>query len=87
MSALNKLSLTKLVMDRITEIATSKGAKLPAVNADTVLLGGTLPIDSLDLATIVVQLEATANADPFRDGFVEFRTIGELATLFANASN
>jgi acyl carrier protein len=47
------------------------------------LLGGGLPIDSLDLAGLVVELELATGLDPFKDGFVEFRTAGELADLYS----
>lgn len=40
----------------VKEIAQSKGMPIPAVTAKTELLGGDLPIDSLDLAGIVLQL-------------------------------
>ena len=50
---------------------------------DTLLLGGRLGIDSLDLAAIVVNLSEIAQNDPFANGFIEFRTVGELARLYA----
>ena len=66
----------------IAAIAASKGLSAPAVDADTILLGGGLPIDSLDLASLVVELETFAGYDPFKAGFVNFRTAGELARLY-----
>jgi acyl carrier protein len=74
------------VLDRLREIiattAKSKGASVPCITADTVLLGGGLPLDSLDLAGLVVELENATGIDPFREGFVNFRTAGELARLY-----
>jgi acyl carrier protein len=40
-------------------------------------------MDSLDLAVLVVELEERIGKDPFKDGFVNFRTAGELADLYA----
>ena len=66
----------------IATIATSKGLRPPKVDADTMLLGGGLPIDSLDLASLVVELESFTGYDPFQAGFINFRTAGELARLY-----
>ena len=49
---------------------------------DVELLGSELQLDSLDLATIVVQPQELTGSDPFADEFIEFRTIGELVALF-----
>jgi acyl carrier protein len=66
----------------LAAIAESKGLKAPAISADTRLLGGETGIDSLDLASLVVQLEEVTGHDPFKSGFVDFRTAGELARLY-----
>lgn len=66
----------------VTETIEDKGHDAPPINASTELLGGDLPIDSLDLATIVSGLEQAMGFDPFRKGFIEFRTVGELAKLY-----
>jgi acyl carrier protein len=66
----------------IRNIAGSKGLTAPKVAADTLLLGTALPIDSLDLAAIVVELENLTGYDPFKAGFINFRTAGELASLY-----
>src|SRR6185436_8314991 len=47
------------------EMAAAKGASKPRINATTLLLGGGLPIDSLDLAGLVVELELATGLDPF----------------------
>jgi acyl carrier protein len=60
-----------------------KGEKPGPVDASTELLSGDLGIDSLDLATMVRELEEIVGHDPFKDGFVDFRTAGELAKLYA----
>jgi acyl carrier protein len=66
----------------IRNIAASKGLTAPKVEANTLLLGTALPIDSLDLAAIVVELENLTGYDPFKAGFINFRTAGELASLY-----
>jgi acyl carrier protein len=66
----------------IAKIAASKGASAPKITASTELLGGGLPIDSLDLASVVVELESFTGFDPFKAGFINFRTAGELAALY-----
>jgi acyl carrier protein len=73
------LDLIKTVVDRI---AASKGTTAPKIRPETALLGGGLPIDSLDLAALVVELEQATGRDPFKAGFVDFRTVGELARLY-----
>jgi acyl carrier protein len=70
--------IRKSVSERIKE----KGLAVPELTAETRMLGGELPLDSLDLATILIEMQAELGHDPFAEGFVEFRTIGELATLY-----
>jgi hypothetical protein len=60
----------------------AKGLKAPKIEAGTELIGGGIAIDSLDLASLVRELEDVTGHDPFRDGFIEFRTAGELAKLY-----
>jgi acyl carrier protein len=66
----------------VKEIARSKGMPITDVTAKTELLSGGLPIDSLDLAGIVLRLEDATGYDPFKEGFIDFRTAGELARLY-----
>ena len=66
----------------LAELAENNGASLPPIDGGTQLLGGYLPIDSLDLATLVRELEDVTGHDPFREGFINFRTVGELAQLY-----
>lgn len=72
------------IVNRVIE---DKGEKPIEISADTAFLGGQMPIDSLDLATIVVELEAVTGHDPFKDGFIEFRTVGELAALYCPSTD
>lgn len=73
-----------LIVELIAAKLREKGIEAPPIDAGTRLLGGDLGIDSLDLATIVVELEERTGKDPFRDGFVTFETAGELAALYAD---
>lgn len=66
----------------ITRILTDKGQSPAALTPSTALLGGGVGIDSLDLAMLVRELEQVMGFDPFEDGFIEFRTAGELAKLY-----
>jgi acyl carrier protein len=69
----------KDLQDRVCESPLPDEASL---TDDIELLGSELQLDSLDLATIVVQLQEPTGFDPFADEFIEFRTIGELVALF-----
>jgi acyl carrier protein len=66
----------------VGDIVSAKGAKVPKIEAATELLGGGVGMDSLDLAVLVRELEEATGHDPFSDGFIEFRTAGELAKLY-----
>lgn len=70
------------VIEETARIIRDKGEDVPVLGPDTVFLGGDLPFDSLDLATLVVVLEQKTGRDPFREGFRQFRTLGELAALY-----
>lgn len=66
-------------------ILADKGEMPVTITADTLFLEGPLPFDSLDLATLIVALEGETGKDPFRQGFRQFTTAGELAALYAAA--
>ena len=78
MSENNTLDEISALLNRIIA---EKGECPREIDGETFMLGGDLPIDSLDLATIVVELQALTGRDPFQDGFIHFRTVGELARL------
>lgn len=73
-----------LVVEAINKQISDKGEPAPAIDENTALLGGSLPIDSLDLAVIVIQLRDATGRDPFENGFIDFRTVGDLARLYAS---
>ena len=80
---MERAAVIALIGRRILEIAAQKGAPAPVIAPATPLFEGTLPIDSLDLAGLVVELETATGVEPFREGLVEFHTVGDLAALFA----
>ncbi len=63
-------------------VLTDGGKEPVRVAADTPLWGPGGAMDSLDLAVLVVELEEFVGKDPFKDGFINFRTAGELAALY-----
>ena len=82
---MNHSEIFDFIRERLQDAATAKGAGRVVVNDATLILGGGLPIDSLDLAGIVVQLEQATGHDPFQSGFINLRTVGELARLYSAA--
>jgi acyl carrier protein len=66
----------------INEIRESKELPPLPLAADAALLEME-GFDSLDLASVLVELESATGRDPFSEGIVEFRTAGELAALYA----
>lgn len=67
----------------VAQVLDDKGLEAAEITADTELLDGSVGIDSLDLAMLVRELEEVAGHDPFAAGFIDFRTAGELAKLYA----
>lgn len=84
---MNKLELIDRIRDIVVRVASEKEDSAetspPHVEAGSRLLGGELPIDSLDLATIVIELQQLTGKDPFANGFINFQTVSELAELYA----
>ena len=72
-------SLIEAIVNRLV---TQKGLGQVKIDDSTRFLGGDIPIDSLDLAVVVTELERATKKDPFKDGFKHFRTVGELAQLY-----
>ncbi len=63
-----------------------KGLGEVTISKDTELLGGDVGIDSLDLATLVRELEEFTGFDPFANGFIDFQTAGQLAKLYIRSA-
>jgi acyl carrier protein len=83
---MNHADVLNFICQRIQDAALAKGSGRVEVGSDTAILGGSLPLDSLDLAAIVVELETVTGRDPFRDGFVNFTTVGQLASLYSEGN-
>lgn len=79
---MNEVQILAEIGKAISQIMSDKGLPAPTIAADTELLGGELPIDSLDLAMLVREMEERVGFDPFQDGFIDFRTAGEMAKLY-----
>lgn len=77
--------LLALINQEVARILTEKGEAPVPLAADMPFLEGPMPFDSLDLATLIVALEGITGKDPFRQGFRQFTTAGELAALYAAA--
>jgi hypothetical protein len=73
-----------MIIGIVSEILRDKGGHQPEIGAGTVLLGGQLGIDSLDLAVVVIRMGEAATKEPFENGFIDFHTIGEMAQLYAD---
>jgi acyl carrier protein len=78
------------VLTQITQITNrmlaDKGLEEVTISRDTELLGGEVGIDSLDLATLVRELEEFTGFDPFANGFIDFQTAGQLAKLYIRSA-
>ena len=79
---MNKTEVLNKIAEVVAGIAAAKGVPASKITPATLLLGGGLAIDSLDLAGLIVELEGATGVDPFKKGFVNFRTAGELAELY-----
>lgn len=68
----------------INQILQQNGAQAVTFNSEDALVG-TLGLDSMDLAVLVVELEQRLGLDPFREGQGAVRTVGELADVYEKA--
>jgi acyl carrier protein len=85
MTSVNKAEIQAIIERTLNQILEAKGRARVALTEDMLLLDEeALPIDSLDLAQIVLDLQSLTGRDPFEAGFIEFRTAGELASLFSS---
>jgi acyl carrier protein len=70
------------IVAAMTAVFQRKGLAVPRLDAGTPL-DGSLGLDSLDFAEVVVRLEAVFGFDPFAERSVEnLRTVGDLAALY-----
>lgn len=81
---MTKEQLFATIHEGIGRVLADRGLPNQDIAVETVLLGSSLGIDSLDLATVVIELTEVTGRDPFKKGFIEFRTVGELIDLFSS---
>jgi acyl carrier protein len=82
-SEMNTEQLTQHIENAINELLRQRGLEAIRVSANSRFLSDEVPIDSLDLAVLVTELQRVTGNDPFQAGFRNFRTVGELANLYA----
>jgi acyl carrier protein len=82
---LHDMSISSLVtiVATINEVLAEGGFATDDWSPETNILHDT-PLDSMGLAIIVLRLEERTGKDPFASGFIHFRTVGELAALYAD---
>jgi|SRR5665213_896847 len=80
----NKKALCDHIQTIITRLLEQKGQPAVPLTEATRFLCGGIPIDSLDLAVLVTELQTITKKDPFAAGFRNFQTVGELAALYAD---
>jgi hypothetical protein len=71
------------LIEIITARLSARGQDVPLLEEKTLLLDGNLPMDSLELAAVVIGMSEISGKDPFASGFVQFQTLGELAQLYS----
>ena len=74
-------SIRATVGQVINRVLTDTGRSSREFNDDDTLTG-TIGMDSLDLAVMVVGLEQSLGVDPFRTGAHPVQTFGELVALY-----
>ncbi len=80
------MKVDEAIVEYINRVRAQKGLEVMSASKDTELIGEKSGLDSLDLAVLVTELEQKTGKDPFKDGFIMFRTIGELTVLYENCS-
>lgn len=76
--------LVNIIVDSLREFLAEKNLAVPdTLGPESSFLQGDLPMDSLDLAILLLILEEKIGRDPFRDGFKVFNTVADLAAIYA----
>jgi len=76
--------MSSIVARAIEEVMVENRKPKVAFDGNSRILSD-LGLDSLNLALLIVKLEERTGRDPFRDGFQNFQTVGELVTLYQKA--
>jgi acyl carrier protein len=77
-------AIKEQIFTETKKIITEKGLDCPEIKLDSRFLLD-LPMDSLDLATLIVTLEMSLELDPFSQGFKIFHTVEQLIELYEQA--
>lgn len=78
--------IKNLIIEETRRVIAEKGTDCPSITLESEFLND-LPMDSLDLATLIVSLEISTGLDPFREGFKTFHTVGELISLYTGSNS
>jgi acyl carrier protein len=71
-----------LIESILNRILAQKGLERIRVHDDMRFLDSDIQIDSIDLAVLLTGMEEATKKDPFKKGFRNFRTVGELARMY-----
>ena len=77
------MTAKEIVLEAIGRVRADKGCPDVRVSAGDALGEEGLGLDSLDMATIVAELDLALHKDPFANGMPRFRTVGDLIALYA----
>lgn len=69
----------------INEIREGRDLQPVEISRETRFAEDYLDLDSLDVAGIIVELEAYTGHDPFAEAFIDFQAAGQLADLYARS--
>ncbi|MCK1387647.1 acyl carrier protein [Bradyrhizobium sp. 21] len=78
-------AVVTIIKRSVIDVVHAKGLRPPELDASTDLMAGDFGLDSLDLATVIIAIEAETGIDPFKSGFREFSSLGELAGFYVEA--
>lgn len=76
------MTIREIVLAAVERVCADKGRPASTLSERDVLGAGGLGLDSLDMATIVAELELSLHQDPFAEGTPVFRTLGDLVALY-----
>lgn len=80
------MTVRETVLAAVARVCADKGLPASPLSERDVLNEGGLGLDSLDMATIVAELELSLHQDPFAERTPVFRTVGDLIALYAGGS-
>jgi acyl carrier protein len=78
---IDKRTVRSTIQSVLSNVLRDAGREVPEFS-DEALLAGTIQLDSLDFAVVIVNLEREFGVDPFRKSTQRIRTFGELVNLY-----